>query len=119
MATQDKTDFTPLSNRSDAPDDYEILTVYDMEPNDVTQTPPFTAKLFMSPEFTDEGDEDGRGKKRDYVLVFDYPDPLDNTVIKMGDCPTTRGSRIFGKYVEEIAEEKGYEMEREDIEDYL
>lgn len=115
-----RTDFEPLPDRNDAPEEFQILSVCDLVPDDITSTPPATATLFMSPVFTNPGGADvERGKTRDYVLVLEYPDPIENTVIRMNDCPTHRGSRLFRGFLENMADEKGYTIDRQQIDDYL
>lgn len=103
-----------------APDHFKILSAFELTPDNIQTTPPATAKLFMSPEFTnpDGGDADS-GKTRDYVLVIGYPDGVDNTVVRMNDCPTVYGSRMFRKFIENTCAEKGYTKETIQIEELV
>ncbi|WP_226043381.1 hypothetical protein [Natrinema sp. DC36] len=118
-ATQNRTDFEPLTADT-APEDFQILSVFDLVPDDIKTTPPATAKLLMSPEFTNpRGADADRGKTRDYVIVLEYPARVENTVVKMNDCPTHRGSRLFRGFLENVADDKGYTLDSQQIDDYL
>jgi len=119
MQTQTRTQFEAVEEDS-APENFEILSVFKLVPDDISETPPVTAKLFMSPWFTNEGGAaEESGKTRDYVVVLEYPACMDNTVVRMGGCPTVHGSRMFRKFVESVAEDKGYTVEREDVTEYF
>lgn len=102
-----------------APDEFQITAGYELTPEDAG-TPPAEAMLFMSPEFTNpEGADADRGKTRDYAVVIQYPPGVENTVVRMNDCPTVHGSRIFRQFVESTAEKHGYVSERVPVEEYL
>jgi len=109
---QDTISYNALDADS-APDGFEPLSGFELVPDDIQTTPPATATLHMSREFTNpDGADADSGKTRDYVIVIDYPQGVENTVVRMNDCPTTHGSRMFWKFVDNICEDKGYTSER-------
>lgn len=103
-----------------APENFQPLAGYDLTPEDILTSPPCAATLFMSPEFTNpKGADADRGKTRDYVIVLEYPPGVDNTVVRMNDCPTTHGSRMFRKFVERKFTSEGYTKERIPVEQLI
>jgi len=103
-----------------APDHFQLLSGYELTPANIQTTPPATATLWMSPEFTNpDGADADNGKTRDYVIVIEYPNPMENTVVRMNDCPTVHGSRMFRMFIEDTCDEKGYTKQRIEIEDLI
>jgi hypothetical protein len=105
-------DYEPL-DRDDAPEDgFTIGSVRDLVPEDVTEDPPAQARLYFSEEFTDDEDSE-----RTYVLVLDYPEGVENTVIRMENVPTVHGQRMFRKFLDRTM--TGYEVEVVGMVEYL
>lgn len=104
-------DYEPL-NRDDAPDDYVISSVRSLVPEDIQEKPPAEARLYFSEEFTDDEDSE-----RTYILVLDYPEGVENTVIRMEHVPTVHGVRLFRRFLNESLPD--YEVEVVPITDYL
>lgn len=111
-AASDEIDYEPL-DRDDAPDEgYVIGSVRDLVPDDVTTMPPAQARLYFSEEFTDEEDSE-----RTYILVLDYPEGVENTVIRMENVPTVHGTRLFRQFLAETMDD--YETQVVPMTDYL
>lgn len=120
MSATAQTEFEAAPDLDDAPEEFVTLSVRELDPHDITTTPPVTAKLYMSPEFTNEGGADVEfGKTRDYYVVLEYPEGMENTVVLVEDFSTSLGSRLFQKFVEGVAVDKGYDVERGDVTEFL
>jgi hypothetical protein len=116
---QDTISYEPLDATS-APNHFEPLSGFELTPDDIETTPPATATLFISPEFTNPNGADAdRGKTRDYVIVIEYPAGVENTVVRMNNCPTTHGSRMFWKFVDKISDDKSYTSDRIPVEELI
>lgn len=102
-----------------APDHFQPLSGYDLTPDDIMTSPPVTATLSMSPEFTNPEGEDADRTTRDYVIVLEYPPGVDNTVVRMNDCPTIHGTRMFRTFLERKFTTEGYTKERIELEQLL
>jgi len=102
------------------PNDYQINGRFELHPNDITTTPPCTISLYMSPQFTNDGGADvDEGKTRHYVIELAYPEGVDDTIVQMDDGSCAHGNRIFERFVRDLADEKGYRMERKSIVEML
>lgn len=109
-----KIDYEPLDRDHAPTDGFQIGGVRELVPDDITTTPPLTAKLYFSEEFTDEDESE-----RTYVLEIAKPAGLENNVIRMEGVPTVHGTRLFRKYLDGLAQDRGYEVETVPLVDYL
>ena len=95
------------------PESFEILSRTELRPDDIRSTPPCTASLYMSPQFTNDGGADVEfGKTRHFVVELAYPSGVDDTIVQMDDRPVDHGTRMFQRFVRDLADDKGYETER-------
>lgn len=82
-------------DRDDVPSEgFEAGAIRDLVPKDVMSRPRIRAELHFSSEFTDEDESE-----RTYIVLLDYPDCMDNTVVRMENVPTWAGMRLFTKFV--------------------
>lgn len=95
-------------------DGFVIGSVRELVPDDVSTTPPVVAKMYFSESFTDDDDSE-----RTYRIELDYPAGVENTVVEMTDVPTVNGSRLFRRFVDNMAETQGYDVDVVDITEYL
>jgi hypothetical protein len=91
------------------PEAFEILSRTELHPNDILETLPCTASLYMSPQFTNDGGADV-GTSRHFVVELAYPPGVDDTIVQMDDRPVDHGTRLFQRFVRDLADDKGYEI---------